>query len=133
MMPARVGAIVTGAFAGIAVLLATMGLYALIAFSVAQRTREIGIRKALGATPIEVVRLVLQQSVLVVAAGLAVGVLLGVAGGKALATLTVGVSPSDPLTLVITMAVVLGTAVVSSIVPALRAARADPLVALRES
>jgi len=132
MMPARVGAFVTTAFAAVAVLLATMGIYALISFSVAQRTREIGVRKALGAKPVEIVRLIAGQSLLLVAAGLSLGLLIGVGGGHALASLTVGVSPGDPLTIAIAAGLVLSAALLSSGVPALRAARSDPLLALRQ-
>ncbi|HVH56749.1 MAG TPA: ADOP family duplicated permease [Vicinamibacterales bacterium] len=132
MMPARVGALVTTAFAAVAVLLATMGIYALISFSVAQRTREIGVRKALGASPMGIVRLIVSQSLLLVAAGLSLGILIGVAGGHVLANLTVGVSPGDPLTIAIAVSLVLSAALLSSSIPALRAARADPLEALRQ-
>jgi predicted permease len=131
VMPARVGAVVTGAFAAIAVLLAAVGIYALISQDVAQRTREIGVRRAVGATTRDVLRLVVGRSVLLVGTGLAVGMAIGVAGGTALSSLTVGVSPADPIALAAAATVVLGAAVIASVVPAARASRVDPLIALR--
>jgi predicted permease len=132
MMPARIGALVTSAFACVAVLLATTGVYALISFTVAQRGREIGVRKALGASPATIVRLVVGHSVLLVAAGLTIGILLGVGGAYALGGLVVGVSPYDPLTIAASSGLVLLAALLSSGAPAWRASHADPLVALRE-
>jgi predicted permease len=131
VMPARVGAAVTGAFAAIAVLLAAIGIYALISQDVAQRTREIGVRRALGATTGNVLRLVVGRSVLLVGAGLAAGIGIGIGGGSALSSLMVGVSPTDPGTLAAAAALVLAAAVVASVVPAMRASRVDPLIALR--
>jgi hypothetical protein len=120
-----------GAFALFAVLLAAVGLHGVIAYAVNQRTREIGVRVALGAQARDVTRLVLSQ-------GLALGVggvLLGV-GGAALATRLLrtflyGVKPGDPVTLVVVGVTLLGVAILATYAPARRAARLDPLVALR--
>jgi putative ABC transport system permease protein len=131
ILPAQVGAVLTGAFGALAAMLAMMGVYGLVSLMVAQRTREIGIRKAIGAGTIDVVRLVVRGSVTLVTVGLTLGTLLGVLGARALGGFIVGVSPMDPLTISVTAMLVIGTAVLASAVPALRAARVDPLRTLR--
>lgn len=131
IVPARVGAMLTGAFGALAAMLATMGVYALISLTVAQRTREIGIRKAIGARTIDVVRLVVRGSMKLVAIGLAAGTVLGALGARALGGFIVGVSPMDPLTISATAALVVGTVVIASALPALRAARVDPVGTLK--
>ena len=120
-----------GAFAGIALVLAASGLYGVIYYLVAQRTREIGIRMALGADRSMVVRLVLQQGAVLALGGIGVGLIGAVVLSRLLASLLYGVGTHDPLTFV-TVPVVLGTvALVASLVPAWRAARVDPVIALR--
>ena len=120
-----------GAFAGIALVLAASGLYGVIYYLVAQRTREIGIRMALGADRSMVVRLVLQQGAVLALGGIGVGLIGAVVLSRLLASLLYGVGTHDPLTFV-TVPVVLGTvALVASLVPAWRAARVDPAIALR--
>ena len=120
-----------GSFAGIALVLAASGLYGVIYYLVAQRTREIGIRMALGADRARVLRLVLRQGAALALGGIAVGLIGAVMLSRLLAGLLYGVSTHDPLTFV-TVAVVLGTvALVASLVPAWRAARVDPVVALK--
>ncbi len=130
-MPARAGALFTGGFGLIAALLATLGIYGLVSFSVLQRTREIGVRKAIGAGTSQIVRLVVGGSATLVAAGLVVGLGLGILGGMALRGLIVETSPADPLTLAGVSLLVMSAAVAASALPALRAARVDPLVTLR--
>ena len=130
-MPSRAGALFTGGFGVIAALLATLGIYGLVSFSVMQRTKEIGVRKAIGAGTAEIVRLVVGGSAALVAAGLGAGLGLGILGGLALRGLIVETSPADPLTLVGVSLLVMGAAVAASAMPALRAARVDPLVTLR--
>jgi predicted permease len=130
-MPARAGAFFTGGFGVIAALLATLGIYGMVSFSVVQRTREIGVRKAIGAGTSQIVRLIVGGSAALVGAGLAIGLGLGVLGGLALRGLIVATSPADPLTLVAASLLVMSAAVVASAMPALRAARVDPLVTLR--
>ena len=126
IVPAQVGATLTGAFGALAAMLATMGVYALVSLTVAQRTREIGIRKAIGARTIDVVRLVVRGSVILVAMGWVFGTALGALGARALGGFIVGVSPIDPLTISLTAILVLGTAVLASALPALKAAQLDP-------
>jgi ABC-type antimicrobial peptide transport system permease subunit len=120
-----------GGFASIALLLAAIGIYGVMAYLVNQRTREIGIRVALGARPASVVRLVVSYA-LGLAAG---GVLLGIAAAafltRLIAGMLFGVSPSDPWTFAAIALVLLGTALVATFTPARRAARVDPMVALR--
>jgi putative ABC transport system permease protein len=131
VLPARIGAAATGALGGVAVILAMIGVYGLVSFAVTQRTREIGVRKALGASTADVVRLIVGSSATLCAIGLAPGLALGALGATALGGLLAGVSPVDPLTLLGVSVVIFGAAVAASLVPSLRAARQDPLVALR--
>jgi len=131
ILPAQVGAMLTGAFGMLAAVLATMGIYGLVSITVAQRTREIGIRKAVGARTFDVVRLVVRGGVTLVAIGLAIGTLGGALGARALGGFIVGVSPLDPLTISATAALVVGTVVLASALPALRAARIDPVRTLK--
>jgi len=130
-MPARVGAIFTGGFGVIAALLAILGIYGLVSFSVTQREREIAVRKAIGADTREIVRLIVGGSAVLAAVGLAAGLGFAVLGGQMLRGLIVEVSPSDPLTLAGVIAIVMASALAASAVPALRAARVDPLISLR--
>ena len=119
-----------GSFGGIALVLAASGLYGVIYYLVAQRTREIGIRMALGADRARVLRLVLRQGAALALGGIAVGLVGAGMLSRLLAGLLYGVGTHDPLTFV-TVPVVLGTvALVASLVPAWRASRVDPVVAL---
>jgi putative ABC transport system permease protein len=128
---ARFSAILMALFSGMALALATLGIYGVISFGVAQRTRELGIRLALGAVRRDVVRLVVRQGMLLAAAG----VLLGTAG----AMMTTGllrsqlheVEPTDPATFIATTLLIVGAALLATWLPARRAARVDPVVALK--
>jgi putative ABC transport system permease protein len=127
----RMSSVLTAVFALLAALLASVGIYSLIAYSVAQRTRELGIRVALGADRASVVRLILGEGL-----GLAViGIVLGLAGAilltRTLATMLYEVSPTDPGVLALTCLGVLLVAAVASLIPAARALRIDPMSALR--
>ena len=118
-------------FAGIALVLAIAGIYGTVAYSVAQRTQEIGIRVALGATSREILGLVLVGALTPVAAGLAVGVVASLALTRALDGLVYGISTTDPMTF-ISLPIVLGiVAFIAGLLPAIRATRVDPLEALR--
>jgi putative ABC transport system permease protein len=120
-----------GTFAGAALLLAALGVYGVTASSVSQRTRELGIRVALGADRNSVVWSVLSEPVRLVSAGLVIGVLGTFAGSRVVERLLYGVSPTDPATLLGVALVLLGVAVFASYLPARRATRVDPMVALR--
>jgi predicted permease len=127
----RLYAVLLSLFAGTAVLLAVVGVYGVMSFNVARRTRDIGLRMALGATPGEVLRLVLHEGAAVTAAGVASGLLAALAVTRLLRRLLYGVDPADPLTLV-AVAVLLGVVgLVACLLPARRATLVDPLVALR--
>jgi predicted permease len=120
-----------GVFAVIALVLAAVGIHGVLAYMLAQRTREIGVRIALGATTADVMRLVLGQSAAMTAVGLAAGIVLGVGLANWLRTWLYGVTPADPVTLVGVVVVLGVVAGVSSYLPTLRATRIDPAVALR--
>jgi predicted permease len=130
--PQRIVATLLSGCAGLALLLAAVGLYGVVAYAVSQRTREIGIRMALGAGRAAVVRMVLESSTKVVALGLAIGLVLALAAGRALQTFLGDVSAADPIALVASPLVMIACALVASWLPARRAARIDPLRALRE-
>ena len=131
LVPARIGAIATSAFGAIATALAAIGLYGLVAFSVAQRNREIGVRKAIGATGFDIARLIVGATLRRVSLGLVLGVLLGSLAAKAFGGFVVGISPIDPLTMAIVSVLVTCAALAACAVPAVRAARVDPLTTLR--
>jgi len=120
-----------GAFAALALALAAVGLFGVISYSVAQRTREIGIRVALGASRREVLSMVMGQGLRLAGLGLAAGLLMALFLNRTLKGLLVGVSTTDPLTLLATAATLLFVALLASYVPARRATMVDPLVALR--
>jgi len=121
-----------GFFGVLALLLASIGLYGVIAYSVAPRRNEIGIRMALGARPDSVLRMVLGKSLVVAALGLAVGIPAALACGRLLSSLLYGVEAYDPLTIGGAAAVMLAVALAASFLPARRAALLDPCAALRE-
>jgi predicted permease len=120
------------AFAALALLLASIGIYGVIAYSVAQRTHEIGVRMALGAARPDVLRLVLFEGIAIALAGVALGLAGALGLTRVMAGLLVGVSPRDPLTFGAGALTLLTVAVVASYVPAMRAARVEPMAALRE-
>ena len=120
-----------GAFAAVALLLAALGVYGVTASAVNQRTRELGIRMALGANRGSVIWSVLREPTRLVAAGLIVGLAGTLAAGRVIDRLLYGVKATDPLTLLAVAVVLLCVAVVASYLPALRATRVDPMIALR--
>jgi predicted permease len=132
LMRDRLMAALAGAFGFLAALLAVLGLYGVIAYMVARRRNEIGIRIALGATRSRVVRLVLQEALLLLAAGLAIGLALAAWMGQAAASLIYGLKPRDPLTLGSAVALLVVVALAASYGPAWRASRLQPMDALRE-
>jgi ABC-type antimicrobial peptide transport system permease subunit len=125
------GASLVGTFAVTALLLAAIGIYGVLHFSVTRRTREIGVRMALGAARGDVVRLILARSLAFVGAGLVLGIGGAVAAGRLTGTLLAGVGPTDPLTFA-AVALVFGlVALCASAIPARRASRVDPMEAVR--
>jgi predicted permease len=131
LLPVRIGAMVVGVIGLIGMLLAAIGLYGVIGYSVTRRTREIGIRLALGARPSTMLAMVLRHGLLVTAAGLVVGSLLAAAAARALGALLYGVGVGDPVAWVSAIALVLAAALIANLVPARRAARVEPSRALR--
>lgn len=131
LTPRRVTADVVGGFAVTAVALAVLGLYGLLAVAVAGRRREVGVRLALGASPAGVARAVIVESLAWAAVGVGVGVVLALAAGRVVEHLLVDVSAYDPWTLAAVALTVLAAAVAAAAVPARRAARIDPVTALR--
>jgi predicted permease len=127
----RLYAILVGTFAVLAVLLAAVGLYGLIAYSVSQRTHEIGIRLALGARPREILGSILLQGIRLTLVGLVLGLAAAVALSRFVAKLLYGVNAGDLVTYVGVMVLLGCVAVVAAYVPARRASRVDPVVALR--
>ena len=127
----RMGATLLLGFGVLAMTLASLGLYGIIAFSVAQRTRELGVRMALGARQRDVVRMVVTQGLGLVGVGAALGLVLSAFVMRPVVTLLNGVSATDPITLGGMSLLLIAVAAVASYIPARRAARSDPLVALR--
>jgi len=131
LAPTRFTLGLLGAFAGVALVLTVVGLYASIAYTVSQRTHEIGIRIALGASSRAVSRLVLADGVRLAVAGLAAGALIAAAATRALSSLLYGVDPTDPATFVAIAFLVAAITLAASWIPARRAVRVDPVDALR--
>jgi predicted permease len=123
--------VMLGLAAGVALLLGAIGLYGVISYTVAQRTREFGVRMALGARRADVGRMVVLQAVTLVGIGVGVGLLTSFALTRLMSALLFGVAPSDPFTLVAVALILAAVSVVATLVPALRATRVDPQVALR--
>lgn len=122
---------VIGVFAGIAILLAGIGIHGLLSYAVSQRTQEFGVRIALGAQSSEILKMVLRDGVILAATGIVVGALLAFAAGKTMEALLAGVKPADPITFLIAIALALIMTIAGSLLPARRAVRVDPTTALR--
>jgi ABC-type antimicrobial peptide transport system permease subunit len=112
-----------GAFAGLALILSAIGVYGVMAYLTTARTREIGIRMALGATPVDIVSLIVGQAMTLTAIGVAIGVVLAPMALRLTSGLLFGVSPFDPATLVAVAVLLAGVSVAASTIPAVRAAR----------
>jgi putative ABC transport system permease protein len=131
LWPARMGAALLGLFGALAMILASIGIYGVLAYSVAQRTSEIGLRMALGAQPRQMLALVLRQGMLLALIGAGVGILVALPVARMAGGLLYGVSATDPLTFAGITLLLMGVALLACYVPAWRATRIDPLVALR--
>ena len=131
LLPARLGAMAFMLFAGLALALAVLGVYGVVGYAVARRTREAGIRLAVGAQPSAVVGLLMREGVMLVTVGAAVGLLMGLASSRVLRGLLYGVGAGDPLTFVAGPIVLLLVGVIAAYLPARRAGRVDPASVMR--
>ncbi len=128
----RLVAGLSGSFGALAIVLASIGLYGVMSWTMARRTREIGVRMALGAKPGGVLRLVLRETLLVVALGIAIGIPLALAGARLIRSLLYGVEPADPFVIVAASILLIAVAILAGYLPARRASRVDPMIALRQ-
>ncbi|HEY5401669.1 MAG TPA: ABC transporter permease [Pyrinomonadaceae bacterium] len=131
MVQPRFLALLLATFSGIALFLAAIGIYGVMAYSVAQRTQEIGVRMALGAQPLHVLRLIFGQSLMMLLIGTAIGLAGAFALTRLMSTLLFGVTATDPLTYVSVVGILTFVALLACYIPARRAAKVDPLIALR--
>jgi putative ABC transport system permease protein len=127
----RLNAIMLGAFATVALLLSAIGIYGVISYSIVQRTHEIGIRSALGATASNVVGLVLRHGMVMAGAGVVIGFVAALALTRLIASLVFGVSARDPITIAGVGVLLALVGLLATYVPARRAAKVDPMVCLR--
>jgi ABC-type antimicrobial peptide transport system permease subunit len=132
LFTARLGAALPGVFGLLALGLATIGIYGVIAYSVNQRTQEFGIRLALGASSLKLQQLVLREGLTVVLIGVVIGLSLSLAVTRLLAGLLYGISPTDPLTFIGVSLLLTAVAALACYLPARRVAKVDPAVALRQ-
>ena len=131
LFPARLGAVLLGVFGALALLIASIGIYGVMSFGVSERTREMGIRMALGAQRRDVLRLVISQGMTVAVIGVVIGTGLALVSTRVVASYLYDVSTTDPLTFVGIALILMGVALLACYVPARRATRVDPLEALR--
>jgi predicted permease len=127
----RLNTVMLSVFAFVALLIASVGIYGVLAYSVSQRTGEIGVRMALGATPRDALRLIIREGMTVVVIGIGAGLLGGLALGRAVSSLVFGVPVRDPAVFIGVAATLAAVALAACAIPALRASRVDPIVALR--
>jgi predicted permease len=132
LFPYRAGATISALLGGFGLLLSSIGLFGVVSFSVARRTRELGIRLAIGATPSMVMRMVILEQARVIGISIALGLLISLGAARALQSVVFGISWVDPITFVAVVVTLASVALVASCLPALRATRISPVVALRE-
>jgi ABC-type antimicrobial peptide transport system permease subunit len=131
LFPLHASVVAVGSFALLAMILAAIGIYGVMAYSVNQRTQEIGIRMALGARAADVWKMVLRQGVIITAIGILLGLLGAFELSQVVASLLSGVSPTDPLTFVLVSLVLAAVAMAASFIPARRATKVDPVIAIK--
>jgi ABC-type antimicrobial peptide transport system permease subunit len=127
----RMGTRFAGALGLLGLVLAVVGVYGVVSYTAAQRTHEIGVRMAMGASRMNILKLVLKQGCYLVGGGLVAGVVLTFLAARGIASLLVGVSPTDPLTLALASAFLASVGLLASLVPARRAMNVEPLRALK--
>jgi len=131
LSPRRLRMFLLGGFAALALILACVGIYGVMAYSVVQREHEIGIRMAMGAKKQDVLKLITRQALMLALSGVGCGIVLSIGAGRLLSSVLYGVGVSDPVTLLGASLLLISVALGASLAPALRAARVDPMVALR--
>jgi ABC-type antimicrobial peptide transport system permease subunit len=131
LFPLHAAAVAVGSFGVLALILATIGIYGVMAYSVSQSRQEIGIRMALGARPGDVWRMVLRRGIAITAAGMGIGLLGAFGVSRIVGNLLYGVSATDPMTFVLISLLLCGVALVACFVPARRATKVDPVMAIR--
>lgn len=127
----RFGAQLTAIMGLLGLILAVVGIYSVVSYAAVQRTQEIGIRMAMGAAPRDILRMVLRQGLGVVGIGLALGLVVALAGTRVMSSLFLGIKPTDPLTFIVVVILLAAVALFACWIPAYRATRIDPLAALR--
>ena len=131
LLPARLGALTFTMFSALALTLATIGVYGIVAYTLRSRTREIGIRLSLGAEPSAAVRLIMESGLRLVIGGVLIGLALSAAAARLLGSFLFGVSTYDPLTFITVPLVLVAVGALATYLPARRATRVDPTVALK--
>jgi putative ABC transport system permease protein len=125
------GALFAGALGGLGLVLAVVGVYGVVSYSATQRMHEIGVRMALGAQRGDILQMVLRQGLILVAVGIGIGAAAALGLGRFMANLLFGIKPHDPLTYSLVALLLVTVAVVACLIPARRATRVDPMIALR--
>ncbi len=131
LFPLHAGAVVAGGFALLAMILAAIGIYGVMAYSVGQRTQEIGIRMALGASAGDVWKMVLKQGVIITATGMVLGLICAIGLSGVVASMLYGVSATDPSTFLFIALLLAAVSLAACYLPAQRATKVDPVVAIR--
>jgi putative ABC transport system permease protein len=131
VLPAQLGAVAFALFAGLALVLAMIGIYGVVRYAVARRSREVAIRLAVGASPAGVVRLLMREGLSLVVVGAVIGIVLGLLASRALQSLLYGVGALDPMAFIVTPAILVGVGALAAFLPARRASHVDPANALR--